>query len=133
MRCVSIPVMILALVATSSVRGQQPDVRKAVRDAVTEEREPIREERREAREERREDRREGFGDRDLGSIRDAVREAMLEDRESCEQAGAARRPSIVERETRLSPTARRRRARPRAAATAAFPADLPMRNSIRNS
>ena len=52
MRCVSFILMILAVAGTSSVRGQQPAVREAIRDAaaaVLEERGPIREARREAR------------------------------------------------------------------------------------
>ena len=53
MRCVSFLLMILAVAGTSSVRGQQPEVREALRDAVRsaviEEREPARDARREAR------------------------------------------------------------------------------------
>jgi hypothetical protein len=52
---------------------------------LLEQREPIREERRDARETRRDERQEALGDRDLGSVRDAVRaavrEALVEERE----------------------------------------------------
>ena len=51
MRCVSFLLMILAVAGTSSVRGQQPEVREALRDAardaVLEEREPARDARHE--------------------------------------------------------------------------------------
>ena len=63
MRRVSFVLMILAVAGTSSVRGQQPEVgealRDAARDAVLEEREPARDARREGRQERRDDRQEG--------------------------------------------------------------------------
>ena len=48
MRCVSFVLVILAVAGTSSVRGQQPEAREALREAVLEERAPVREERREA-------------------------------------------------------------------------------------
>ena len=52
MRCVSFLLMILAVAGTSSVRGQQPELREALRDAArrgAKERGPAREERREGR------------------------------------------------------------------------------------
>ena len=79
MRCVSFFLMILAVAATSSVRGQQPAVgealRDAARDAVLEQRTPIREERREARQERRDERQEARGD--LGDDRELLRLAVI--------------------------------------------------------
>jgi hypothetical protein len=81
--------MILVVIGTGSVRGQESEirealserdlgslhdvVRKAVLAAKLQEREPIREERREAREERR----DALSDRDLGSVHDVVRKAVL--------------------------------------------------------
>ena len=77
MRCVSFLLMILAVAGTSSVRGQQSEVRDAVRDAVLEGREPARDARREVRETRRDERRESLRDRD-SDVRAEVREALSE-------------------------------------------------------
>ena len=58
MRCVSFPLVILAVAGTSSVRGQQPEARKALRDGDFGDRQSVREERREGRQEGRDDRQE---------------------------------------------------------------------------
>src|SRR5687767_7212661 len=91
MRCVSFLLTILAVVGTSSVRGQQPELREAIRDAARdpaiakkesaggerrEAREERRDDRQEGREERRDERREGREDRDRGSLWAAIREAI---------------------------------------------------------
>ena len=65
MRCVSFLLMILAVAGTSSVRGQQSEIRDALCDAMLEDREPIREARREVREIRRDERRASL----IGTIR----------------------------------------------------------------
>ncbi len=66
MRCVSFVLLMLAVAATSSARGQQPQVREALRDGVCDgdfgDRQSVREERREGRQERRDDRQERHGD-----------------------------------------------------------------------
>ena len=63
MRRVTFLLMILVVAGTSSVRGQQPDAREALRDAALKERGPAREERREGRQDRRDDRQEGREER----------------------------------------------------------------------
>ena len=59
MRRVSFLLMVLAVAGTSTVRGQQPEVRKALRDGDFGDRQSVREERREGRQESRDDRQEG--------------------------------------------------------------------------
>jgi hypothetical protein len=68
MRYVSFLLMILVVAGTSSVRGQQPEVREplrdAARDAVLENREPVSDARREVRQARRDERQDSLSDRD---------------------------------------------------------------------
>jgi hypothetical protein len=86
MRRVSFVLMILAVAGTSSVRGQQPEARKALRDGDFGDRQSVREERREghqegrddrqeARETRRDERREARGDR--GDDHELLRLALI--------------------------------------------------------
>ena len=79
MRCVSFVLLILAVAGTSSVRGQQPTVREALRDAARDgdfgDRQSVREERREGRQERRDDRQESRSDR--GGDHELLRLALL--------------------------------------------------------
>ena len=79
MRCVSFVLFILAVAVTSSARGQQPEAREALRDAVRDgdigDRQSVREERREGRQERRDDRQEARSDR--GGDHELLRLALL--------------------------------------------------------
>ena len=91
MRCVSFVLLILAVAVTSSVRGQQPEVREALRDAARdaaiENRGPISDARREVRQTRRDERQESLSDSDSDlrtqvreALRDALRDAAIENR-----------------------------------------------------
>jgi len=87
MRCVSFVLLILAVAVTSSARGQQPEVRDALRDAALENRGPISDARREVRQTRRDERRESLSDSDSDlraqvreALRDALRDAALDAR-----------------------------------------------------
>jgi hypothetical protein len=119
MRRVSFVLMILAVAGTSSVRGQQPEARKALRDGDSGDRQSVREERREgrqegrddrqeARETRRDERREARGDRGddhellrlalIAALRDedfgdrqSVREERREGRDDRQEARETRR------------------------------------------